>query len=172
MFVPKWLLLIAMLLLAASSAWSFLLATGRNPLPFPDHGSRIFAAKSPEAKEAVVALLARHGLRERFRFDTAGVLRSIMWDGTIINHSSPGVAQKLGLATSSIGLVSDDPATSANAAAEFLRARGFGARVVLDAEPELPIAFVVSDAMPGTVINFRKHVIHLPRPQSVPKHGD
>lgn len=40
--------------------------------------------------------------------------------------------------------------------------------VVLDAEPELPIAFVVTDAMPGTVINFRRHVVHLPRPQPAP----
>ena len=33
----------------------------------------------------------------------------------------------------------------------------------------VPIAFVVTSAMPGTVINFRKHVIHLPRPQPAPK---
>jgi hypothetical protein len=39
------------------------------------------------------------------------------------------------------------------AALELVRAR-----VVLDADPELPIAFVVTDAMIGTVINFRKHV--------------
>ena len=43
-----------------------------------------------------------------------------------------------------------------------------GLIVVLDAEPGLPIAFVVSDAMPGTVLNFRRHVIHLPKPQPVP----
>ena len=38
---------------------------------------------------------------------------------------------------------------------------------MLDAEPELPIAFVVTDAFTGTVLNFRKHVVHLPRPTRV-----
>jgi hypothetical protein len=168
MHVPKWLVALTLFLLVALAAWTTLLATGRNPLPFPDPGSRIFSAASPQAKDAVVAVLARHGLRERFRFDTDGVGRSILWDGTIINHSSPAVAQKLDGATSSIGLVADDPAASATQAAEFLRSRGFSARVVLDAEPGLPIAFVLSDAMPGTVINFRRHVVHLPRPQPAP----
>jgi len=113
-------------------------------------------------------LLAENGLRERFRFDTEGVVRSILWDGTIINHSSEAVAAKLGSPSASIGLVADDPAASATKAAEFLRTRGFEARVVLDAEPELPIAFVVTNALPGTVINFRRHVIHLPRPTPAP----
>lgn len=110
-----------------------------------------------------------NGVRERFQFNTGDVLRSIMWDGTIINLPFPGVLQKLGAASASIGLVATDPVASANDAAEFLRACGFEARVVLDAEPGLPIAFVVSDAMPGTVINFRKHVMRLPRPQPAPR---
>jgi hypothetical protein len=169
MFVPTWLVVLAGVLFIGLATWSFLLAKGRNPLPFPDRGSRIFSAASAEAKDAIVGLLARHGVGERFRFDTGGVLRSILWDGTIINHSSAEVVRKLGAATSSIGLVAKDPEASARQAAEFLRSRGFQASVVLDAEPGLPIAFVVSDAMTGTVINFRKHVIHLPRPQPVPK---
>ena len=169
MFVPKWLIVLVCLVFAALGAWSYLLAAGRNPLPFPDHGSRIFSTPSPKAKEAIVALLARHGIRERFQFNSNGVLRSIMWDGTIINHSSPDVMAKLGNAVASIGLVADDPAASANSAAEFLRSRGFEAKVVLDAEPELPIAFVVTNAMSGTVLNFRKHVVHLPRPQAAGK---
>jgi hypothetical protein len=165
MFIPKWFVAIATLLFATLAAWTFLLASERNPLPFPDNGSRIFAASSPQAKEAVVSLLAQHGIKPRFEFNTEGVQRTILWDGTIINHSSAAVTQKLGAATSSIGLVADNPSASAQRAAEFLQSRGFEAHVVLDAEPELPIAFVVSNAMPGTVLNFRKHVIHLPKPQ-------
>ena len=165
MFIPIWLLVLAAVLVGILAAWSFLLARDRNPLPFPDRGSRIFSAVSAEAKDAVVSLLATHGVRERFQFNTDGVLRSIMWDGTIINHASPDVLRKLGSVSASIGLVSKNPAASAHDAATFLRSRGFESRVVLDAEPELPIAFVVSEAMPGTVINFRRHVIHLPRPQ-------
>ncbi len=167
--MPTWLVILAAVLLVGLALWSFLMATGRNPLPFPDPGSRIFTAASPDAKEAVVELLEKHGLRERFQANSSGILRSIMWDGTIINQTDATVRAKLGNPTSSIGLVSKDPVASANAAAAFLTSRGFTAQVVLDVEPELPIAFVVSDVFLGTVINFRKHVIHLPRPQPAPR---
>ena len=169
MFLPTWFLLVAVVVFVGLAAWTFLLASGRNPLPFPDPGSRIFTAASPVAKQVVVELLEQHGLRERFQADSSGILRSIMWDGTIINQTDAVVRARLGNATSSIGLVSKDPVASANAAAEFLTARGFTAQVVLDVEPELPIAFLVTDAFLGTVINFRKHMIHLPRPRPAPK---
>lgn len=167
MLIPIWLLFVCGLFVFGLSIWTYLLATGRNPLPFPDRGSRIFAASSLAGKEAIVALLTEYGLKERFQFNSDEVSRSIMWDGTIINHSSAHVSQKLGMAHGSIGLVAKDPVTSANKAATFLRSRGFNAKVVLDAEPELPIAFIVTNALSGTVLNFRKHVIHLPRPQSI-----
>lgn len=169
MFVPVWLLVVIVVVGAAGVAWSALLAAGRNPLPFPDRGSRIFSAPTPEAKQAIVALLARVGLRERFRADSSGILRSIFWDGTIVNCPPPGVLEKLGSPSASLGLVADDPKASAEAAADFLRANGFEARVVLDVEPELPIAFVVTNALSGTVLNFRRHLIHLPRPQPAPR---
>jgi hypothetical protein len=165
MFVPTWLVVLVVLLFVALAVWTWLLVTKRNPLPFPDPGSRIFSTPSPEAKDALVALLAHHGIKERFRADSSGILRSIMWDGTIINQSPPNVLEKLGHASASIGLVADDPVASANHAAEFLQARGFTAAVVLDAEPELPIAFVVTNVTSGTVLNFRNHMIHLPRPK-------
>jgi hypothetical protein len=164
MFLPKWFVGLACVSFVVLAAWTYLLASERNPLPFPDRGSRIFTTPSPEAKDAVVALLARHGVKERFQANSSGILRSIMWDGTIINQAPPDVLQKLGHASASIGLVSDDPVASANDAAEFLRSRGFEANVVLDAEPALPIAFVVTNATSGTVLNFRKHLIHMPRP--------
>lgn len=165
MFIPKWALLLIGLFMTSFIAWTVLLVLGRNPLPFPDNGSRIFSAASGEGKDAIVELLAIHGIKERFQADTGGVRRSIMWDGTIINLPSPEVAQKLNSPAASIGLVADDPIASANEAANFLRSKGFKAEIVLDAEPELPIAFVLTDAMIGTVLNFRKHVIHLPQPK-------
>ena len=164
MHLPKWLAGLWLLASVALAVWTALLATGRNPLPFPDPGSRIFAASSPSARAAVVELLGQHGLRERFRADTDGVQRSILFDGTIVNWSAPAVAGKLAGATSAIGLVADDPAASAAAAAALLRARGFRAEVVTDVEPGLPIVFVLTDALPGTVLNFRPHVIQMPHP--------
>jgi len=165
MFIPIWILVSIGLLAVILIVWTILLATRRNPLPFPDFGSRIFSAASGKGKDAVVELLALYGLKERFQADTGGVRRSIMWDGTIINLPSDQVAQKLNSPAASIGLVVKDPEASARNAADFLHAKGFKAEVVLDAEPELPIAFVITDAMVGTVLNFRKHVVHLPRPK-------
>ena len=165
MFIPKWILLLISFLMASLIVWLGLIVFGRNPLPFPDNGSRIFSAASSEGKDAIVELLAIHGIKERFQADSEGVRRSIMWDGTIINLPSPEVLRKLNSPAASIGLVADDPIASANEAANFLRLKGFKAEVVLDVEPGLPIAFVVTDAMMGTVLNFRKHVIHLPPPK-------
>ena len=167
MFIPVWALVLVAVVLLILAAWLGAFLRGRNPLPFPDGGSRIFTTPSPEAKAAVVELLGQHGLRERFQFNSSTVLRSILWDGTIINTSDPAVLDKLKHPAASIGLVSTDPVASANAAAAFLQQRGFTAQVVLDAEPELPIAFVVTDAFSGTVLNFRKHVLKLPKPTAV-----
>lgn len=161
MFVPFW----ALALLAVVLLWLAFAAAGRNLLPFPDNGSRIFSATSHAAQDAVVALLAHHGVRQRFRGDTPGVRRAIMWDGTIINCPEPWVLDKLGDVSGSIGLVVADPAQAAEAAARFLRERGFEARVILDAEPEIPIAFVVTTAMRGIALNFRKHAVRFPMPQ-------
>lgn len=165
MFLPLWLLAILALGWLLLAAWAFLTLRGRNPLPFPDNGSRIYAAATPEAKDALVALLERHGIRERFRFDSSGILRSIFWDGTILNWSPPAVVEKLEGVGACIGLVSDDPPASAQQAAEYLRSKGFEARIVLGVEPSLPIAFVLTNALNGAALNFRPHVTRLPRPR-------
>jgi len=165
MRIPVWMIGLFSVLFVVMAAWLALLLADRNPLPFPDPGSRIFSASSPEAKDVVVELLSQHGVHERFQADSSGIRRSIMWDGTIINFAPPEVSEKLGSPSASIGLVANDPEASARDAAEFLQSRGYTARVVLDAEPELPIAFVVTNAMAGTVINFRKPISQMPRPE-------
>ena len=165
MFIRKWILLLISFLMASLIVWLGLIVLGRNPLPFPDNGSRIFSAASSEGKDAIVELLAIHGVKERFKADSEAVRRSIMWDGTIINLPSPESLQKLNSPAASIGLVVDDPIARANEAANFLPTKGFKAEVVLDVEPEVLIAFVTTDAMMGTVLNFRQHMIHLPRPK-------
>ncbi len=165
MFIPKWVLIAVGSIILLFVVWAGLAVNGKNPLPFPDPGSRIFAAKSDEGKEAIVALLRMHGLNERFQMDSSGIKRSIMMDGTIINVSPAYTVEQLDGATSAIGLVAEDPEAAAEKAAIFLKERGFRARVVKEVEPNLPIAFVVTDAMAGTAINFRKHVTQMPQPQ-------
>lgn len=163
MLVPRWLLLVLAVLFVALAGWTAMLAQGRNPLPVPDPGSRVFAAASPEARAAVVEVLAGHGLAERFRADTPDVQRSILYDGTIVNYSTPALTARLGGATSSIGLVADDPAASAAQAADALRARGFAAEVVEGVEPGMPVVHVVTDALPGSTLTFRPHALSMPR---------
>jgi hypothetical protein len=164
MYIPKWVLAIVLVLVLAMGAWSALVLAGRNPLPFPDPGSRIYSASSPEAKAVIVGILARHGVHERFQVNSDGVLRSIMMDGTIINHPTPDVMARVGGAPACIGLVTSDPEASARAAADQLRAAGFEADLALDVEPGLPIAFVLTDALNGSCLNFRRHIIHMPAP--------
>lgn len=163
MFVPKWLLAVGLTVIVLVLAWLVMAANGRNPLPFPDPGSRIFVASSGPAKDAVVDLLEQHGGKERLQANSAEVQRSIMMDGTIINHSSPEVMRKVGGAGACIGLVADDPAAAARDAAAFLQEKGFTAQVVLDVEPDMPVAFVLTDALTGSCINFRRHTIHMMR---------
>lgn len=165
MFVPAWILVILGMLVAVVLPWALFAAAGRNLLPFPDPGSRIFAATSPEAVDAIVAIIERHGGRQRFWGITPGVRRAIMWDGTLVTHPQPWVTTKLHGKAGSIGLVADDPRQAAAAAAACLRSRGFSATVVDDAEPEIPIVFVVTDALHCTALNFRRHARHFPRPQ-------
>lgn len=164
MHLPIWLVVVFLALLGAVTLWLGLILAGRNPLPFPDMGSRIFTAATPAAKDTIIDLLAQYGIHERFQANTPGVLRSIMWDGTLINCPDEDVTRRLGSPRASIALVSSDPPNGAKKAAAFLKDRGFSAEVVLDVEPGLPIAFVVTNAFTGTVLTFRKHVIHMPRP--------
>lgn len=165
MHLPKWLVALFTILFIAQLALIILIMQGRNPLPFPDHGSRIYTAASPEGKQAIVELLEQYGVHERFQANSGGVLRSIFYDGTIINQASGEVLAKVGHTYSCIGLVADDPLASARSAAAFLQQRGFNANVVEEIEPGLPIAFVLTDALPGTAINFRPHVTKLPKPE-------
>lgn len=165
MHVPKWALALNLIALVLLAAWATALSVGKNPLPWPDPGSRIFAASSPEAKSAIVELLSRQGLEERFEVNSSGILRSIMWDGTIVNYSPAAFTRKVGNASSAIGLVSDEPLNSAQRAAEFLRSKGFKAKVIESAEPGMPVHFVITDAMLGTALNFRPPVTQMPAPK-------
>jgi hypothetical protein len=105
MFVPKWTLLAAAVVLAAMLAWTVALAVDRNPLPFPDRNYQVFTAPSPEAKAVVIELLGHHGSKPRFRMDTENVERAIFWDGTIINYSQPEMFTRVGQPAAALGLV-------------------------------------------------------------------
>jgi hypothetical protein len=54
MSVPLWLGVPALVIVLLMVAWCALILAGRNPLPFPDVGSRIFSAASPAAKATIL----------------------------------------------------------------------------------------------------------------------
>lgn len=150
--------LVAVLLLAA---WTTSLALDRNPLPFPDRDYHVFSAKSTPALIALEELMQAHGHAPRFRVDSDDVERTIFSNGTIINHPRQTMLDRLGQPGAALGFVVDDPEQAAREAADRFRRSGFTADVILDAEPGLPITFVATDALSGSVIVFRKHVLRM-----------
>lgn len=159
--VPAWLLLVGTMVFVLVVLWAWALATDRNPLPFPDRDYAVFSARSESALIAMEAIMGMHGHRPRFRIDGPQVQRTVFSNGMIVNHPEPEMRARLGDPGAALGLVVEDPEASARAVAALLQARGFRAEVILDAEPGLPIAFVSTDALHGSAIVFRKHVLQM-----------
>lgn len=101
------------------------------------------------------------GQRPRFRVDSPNVQRTIFASGTIINQPEPGMLDALGQPSAALGFVVDDPDATARQVAAQLQRRGFQAASIHGAEPGLPIAFVRTDALSGSVLVFRKHILRM-----------
>ncbi|HEY0929872.1 MAG TPA: hypothetical protein VGE27_08115 [Gemmatimonas sp.] len=142
-------------------AWTTSLVRDRNPLPFPDRDYHVFSAKSTPALIALEDLMQLHGHVPRFRVDSDDVERTIFSNGTIVNHPRQEMLAKLGAPSAALGFVVDDPEQAAREAVELFRRNGFTAELILDAEPGLPITFVTTDALSGSAIVFRKHVLQM-----------
>jgi hypothetical protein len=162
-FVPRSVLAIAGLLALLFVGWTASVLANRNPLPFPDRGYQVFTATTPAAMDAIAELLRAHGNPPRFRADSDQIRRAIFWDGTIVNQVDPAVLEQLGQPAAAIGFVVRDPVVSALDAARMLRERGFEAAVIEGAEPGLPITFVATDALAGSVLVFRRHQLRMGR---------
>lgn len=150
--------LVAVLLLAA---WTTSLVRDRNPLPFPDRDYHVFSAQSTPALIALEELMQLHGHVPRFRVDSDDVERTIFSNGTIVNHPRQAMLDRLGQPSAALGFVVVDPEHAAREAVELFRRNGFTAELILDAEPGLPIAFVTTDALSGSAIVFRKHILQM-----------
>lgn len=159
--LPLWVFAPIVLALIAVSVWAWALATDRNPLPYPDRDYAVFSASSERGLVAMEAVMQGLGQRPRFRIDSDNVQRTVFWSGVIVNHPDPALLARLGDPKAAMGFVVDDPEASATEVAALLRERGFQAETVFDAEPGLPIAFVVTDALSGSALVFRKHVLEM-----------
>lgn len=143
--------------------WAIAVANDRNPLPMPDRDYHVFTANSEAGLIVLEEIMQLHGQEPRFRADTEGVQRTIFSNGTIINHAQPQLLATLGDPSAALGFVVRDPDASAREVAALLRSRGFQAEAIHGAEPGLPIAFVRTDALKGTALVFRKHVLQMGR---------
>lgn len=159
--VPLFLAILVPLLALLLGAWAFALAHDRNPLPFPDRDYQVFSASSAEALVALEDVMQSLGQRPRFRADSPTVQRTIFASGTIINQPDPSMSEVLGPHGAALGFVVDDPDATARQVARQLQDRGFQAESIHDAEPGLPIAFVRTDALTGSLLVFRKHVLRM-----------
>jgi hypothetical protein len=153
--------LLALVILLA--AWTVSLVRDRNPLPFPDRDYPVFSAASTPALVALEELMRSHGHAPRFRIDTDDVERTVFTNGTIINHPHAPMFERLGRPGGALGFVVSDPEQAARAAVRLFEENGFDAEAVLDAEPGLPITFVKTNALSGSAIVFRKHVLKMGR---------
>jgi hypothetical protein len=159
--LPLWLALVLALITLVIALWAFAVAAGRNPLPFPDRQYHVHSASSAAALVALEELMLQHGDPPRFRADASEVRRTIFSSGNIINQPDASMLSRLGDPGAALGLVVGDPDASAREVAARFRELGFEARSIHDAEPGLPIAFVQTDALVGSVIVFRKHVLRM-----------
>lgn len=159
--VPVSLAILVPLLTLLLGLWALALAYDRNPLPFPDHDYQVFSASSAEALAAMEDVMQSLGQRPRFRIDSPNVQRTIFASGTIINQPDPGMFEVLGPHGAALGFIVDDPDATARQVARQLQGRGFQAASIHDAEPGFPIAFVRTDALAGSVLVFRKHVLRM-----------
>ncbi|WP_310568915.1 hypothetical protein [Gemmatimonas sp.] len=141
--------------------WAMAVANDRNPLPFPDRDYHVFTAKSEAGLIVLEEIMQLHGHDPRFRADSKAVQRTIFSNGTIINHPQPQMLATLGNPSAALGFVVENPDASARDVAALLRSRGFQAEPVYGAEPGLPIAFVKTDALSGSALVFRKHLLEM-----------
>ena len=161
--LPLWLAALCALSFLAVLAFAVAIALDRNPLPFPDRDYHVHSAASLAGLVAMEEVMRRQGHPPRFRADSDSVARTFFQNRTIINLPDRGINSRLGGVSAALGFVVEDPDASAQEVAAFLRERGFAAEAVLGAEPGLPIAFVVTDAMAGSALVFRKHMLRMGR---------
>ena len=159
--VPLFLAILFPLVTVLLGAWTLALAYDRNPLPFPDRDYQVFSTPSTEALVAMEDVMASLGQRPRFRVDSPNVQRTIFASGTIINRPDPRMLETLGTPGAALGFVVDDPDATARRVAQQLQGQGFQAVSIHGAEPGFPIAFVRTEALSGSVLVFRKHVLRM-----------
>jgi hypothetical protein len=151
--VPLWLFLIVF-------GWAVVVSyfhVIHNPFPIPDRGQRGFAARNQLAAKTLVKILTDvGGLFERYTFDYGNLQQTVMLDGITV------ISQSEGQPVSFLSLPVGHPKLSAAQAKICLEHAGFTAKIVPMGDK---VIFVMSDAMVGWALVFRRHHFIMPSPK-------
>jgi len=151
-----------------TTAWAIVATTLLfwNPIGFPDRGHRLLGVTSDEARKDVVALFGRCGFRSSISFmlcrghgekEEVFSRQTLLCDGMTVIHSIPTYARHhYDVRANGASVPTMDPRGSAEAAAGFLRQKGYYAEVVLPpCGPGNVFAFVNSSAFDGWSLTYR-----------------
>ena len=163
--INAWWLTLPIAIAVGLAVFSLLL--WKRALPFPDYGSFVFTCWDEQARRTILAIMTSHGQQPAYRADSPNISRAIFRSGLILNVVDPKLREKLGNPAGGFAIVvkSIGPARAALSAAAFLRSEGYNAQVFEEDGMPDKISFVVTNAMVGSILVFREHVMELGKPQ-------
>lgn len=101
----------------------------------------------------------------RYRLDSSTVQRTLMADGmTVLNYPLPELHEQMGRPNAALAVKTKDPILAARQAVDYFAQQGFNAVVLGELDSTVPsgaMVFVATDAMPGIMLVFRKHVLKM-----------
>jgi hypothetical protein len=138
-----------------------------SPFNIPDRGHRVFGIKTEKARDALIAILRKGGLKPKLSFRSAPTKQTLFDDNvTVINYLDP---EPLGLPATAMSLVVSDPEASARLAKKILFDYGYKSEIISDIIPTLPpnhfVILRCSEVFDGWVLAFRLPLFKMPKPQ-------
>jgi hypothetical protein len=140
----------------------------RNPLPFPDHGHRLYCVRSAEARGAVLSVLKALGLSPRFRFKFGPSDQTVFWDNTTVLHLLDSEFIDPGNALS---VAVQEPERQAAEVLGMLTKAGFPAHRVGESDDAIgtsDLVVIASEAFDGWTLVLRRHLLRMPKPKLLP----
>lgn len=129
-------------------------------LPLRDVGHRAFAVTNKKAVKAILEVLSKNGLQERFSFDAGPTHQTLMSDNTtvLIQHEEENNSPN------GLSLAVRNPLESAHLAALILKSFGFTAEAKEMTGLERRLVVVTSNAFMGWSLVFRRHILAMGPP--------
>ena len=131
--------------------------------PLNDHGHRLYGVNSKKAQKTIDKIFVNvAGLKRQMVFKAGCTTQAIYDNGSVGTNLVDSIENTEHLLATAPSFVVQDPIGSANAAAKILNDSGYTARVVTKLDKSLgenKIAMVITDAAPGWILVFRRHLV-------------